>query len=633
MIPLWFRSLVLAAVAASPVFAQGPARLPEGVQAHRDLAYVDNGHERHKLDLFLPAQAQGPLPVLIWVHGGGWQNGSKDGCPPLRAGYVERGYAVASLNYRLSGHAVFPAQIEDCKAAIRWLRAHAKEFGLDPQRFGVWGSSAGGHLVALLGTSGEVKAFDVGAHLDQSSAVQAVCDYYGPTDFVAFVTTKGYESHAAANAPEAKLLGGTVEEKRELATQANPITHVSADDPPFLIVHGDRDPVVPLNQSELLFEALKKAGVSVHFHTIEGAAHGGGGFSGPEIETLVADFFAARLQKREVTVEAKATRSQVAATESPAGRPGAGAPPDFARLLERADTNRDGKLSRDEFRGPGPLFERLDRNGDGFVTREEDAAWRSGSAPERDSPPAAPPGESAAAGPAKGGEGRFQLEGERWTWREGDFTMSGILLKPEGRGSFPAVLISHGLGGSAGSFGLQKAREMVRWGMVCLAPDYTHSGAGGDRAAFGASEENLRRARTCLEILRGLPEVDASRLAAYGHSMGGFVTISLAASQPEGLKAAAITGSGVAPQDGHPAPSVKTAERIRTPFLMLHGADDTTVRPEQSAALKQALDRSGVANDRLIADGQGHPIDQTMREEVFRLVREWFEQHGVLRPR
>src|SRR5690606_26916634 len=141
MIPLWFRSLVLAAVAASPAFAQGPARLPEGVQAHRDLAYVENGHERHKLDLYLPAQAKAPLPVLIWVHGGGWQNGSKDGCPPLRAGYIERGYAVASLNYRLSGHAVFPAQIEDCKAAIRWLRAHAKEFGLDPQRFGVWGSS------------------------------------------------------------------------------------------------------------------------------------------------------------------------------------------------------------------------------------------------------------------------------------------------------------------------------------------------------------------------------------------------------------------------------------------------------------------------------------------------------------
>jgi acetyl esterase/lipase len=107
-----------------------------GVKAHRDLVYVEGGHERHKLDLYLPEKAEGPLPLLIWVHGGGWQNGSKDGCLPLRGGYVERGYAVASINYRLSGHAVFPAQIEDCKAAIRWLRAHAKEYGLDAKRFG-----------------------------------------------------------------------------------------------------------------------------------------------------------------------------------------------------------------------------------------------------------------------------------------------------------------------------------------------------------------------------------------------------------------------------------------------------------------------------------------------------------------
>ncbi len=378
MISSWLRRLfLLAALCAPAAFAQGPARLPEGLEAHRDLAYVDNGHERHKLDLYLPKQAKGPLPVLIWVHGGGWQNGSKDGCPPLRAGYVERGYAVASLNYRLSGHAVFPAQIEDCKAAIRWLRAHAEKFGLDPQRFGVWGSSAGGHLVALLGTSGEVKAFDVGAHLDQSSAVQAVCDYYGPTDFFAFVTTKGYESHAAATAPEAKLLGGTVEEKPELAKRVNPITHITPDDPPFLIVHGDRDPVVPLNQSQLLFEALTKAGVSAHFHTIEGAAHGGAGFTGEDIASMVAGFFDARLRQRDTTVEARTSRSKAAA-ESPTTRSGREGAPDFARLLERADTNRDGKLSRDEFRGPGPLFERLDGNRDGFITRDEDAAWRAG---------------------------------------------------------------------------------------------------------------------------------------------------------------------------------------------------------------------------------------------------------------
>ena len=249
-----------------------------------------SGHERHKLDLFVPEKADGPLPLIIWVHGGGWQNGSKEGCPPLRDGCTERGYAVASINYRLSGHAVFPAQIEDCKAAIRWLRAHAREFNLDPQRFGVWGSSAGGHLVALIGTSGDVKEFDVGANLDQSSRVQAVCDYFGPTDLAVFVTTPGYESHARADAPEAKLIGGAVLENKEKAARANPMTYVTKDDPPFLIVHGDEDRTVPINQSQLLFAALKKTGVSAHFHTIHGAGHGQG-FGGPEIEPMVSAFF------------------------------------------------------------------------------------------------------------------------------------------------------------------------------------------------------------------------------------------------------------------------------------------------------------------------------------------------------
>ncbi|MBE7498088.1 MAG: alpha/beta fold hydrolase [Verrucomicrobiaceae bacterium] len=224
--------------------------------------------------------------------------------------------------------------------------------------------------------------------------------------------------------------------------------------------------------------------------------------------------------------------------------------------------------------------------------------------------------------------GTFKLEGERWTYQEGNLEMRGILLKPAGKGPFPAVLISHGLGGNAQGFGMMKAREMAAWGMVCIAPDYTHAGRAGDRAEFGARPENLRRAAACLAILRSLPEVDGGRIAAYGHSMGGFVTIGLAAS--ENLKAAAITGSGIAPVDGQPAPSEKVAEKIRTPFLMLHGADDTTVRPEQSAALQQVLVRQQIPNDRLIADGQGHPIDQTMRVEVFRLIREWFVKHGVL---
>jgi dienelactone hydrolase len=254
----------------------------------------------------------------------------------------------------------------------------------------------------------------------------------------------------------------------------------------------------------------------------------------------------------------------------------------------------------------------------------------------------APPGEDGAPLP----EG-FHPAGEHWTYREGDFVMRGILLKPEGKGPFPAVLISHGLGGNAEGFGMNKARAFVKWGLVCIAPDYTHNaqalggrrpGSGGvakpaaDYATYGASPENLRRARKCLELAAALPEVDAKRLAAYGHSMGGFVTIGLAAQEPGLLKAAVITAGGIAPEEGHPAPSYAAADRIRTPFLIFHGGADTTVRPFQSAALKEILDRNHVPNERHVFEGENHPIDRTRQEDVYTGMREWFARQGVLPP-
>ncbi len=371
----WSLGLALFLIIGPGALAQS-RMTEEGVVAHRNLEYVPNGHERHRLDLFLPKDAKEPLPLLVWVHGGGWKNGSKDGCPPLRKGYVRRGYAVASINYRLSGHAVFPAQIQDCKAAIRWLRAHAGEYGLDPKRIGVWGSSAGGHLVALLGTSGDVKAFDVGGNLDQSSRVQAVCDYYGPTDFKVFVTTPRYESHASAGSPEALLIGGAVLENEEKARRVNPIEYVTRDDPPFLIVHGDEDRTVPLNQSRLLFEALKKAGRDVHFHTIHGAGHGRPGFGAPEIEEMVGKFLDAKLKDGQTRApKAVATESVVSEGDRKAaerGRPkGKRGRVTFNQVLLRNDRNKDGKLSREEFPGGQALYERMDRNKDGFVTRDE----------------------------------------------------------------------------------------------------------------------------------------------------------------------------------------------------------------------------------------------------------------------
>jgi len=363
---------------AGTVGAQPPQRqprereadLPRGIKAHRNVPYVTDGHPRQVLDVYTPEQRSGsPRPLIVWIHGGGWQSGSKENCPPLRAGYVEQGYVLASLNYRLSGDATFPAQIEDCKSAIRWLRAHAADYNIDPDRIGVWGSSAGGHLVALLGTSGDVAEFDVGSHLNISSRVQAVCDFFGPTDFTAFVKSKGYESHANADSPESKLIGGLVLEHPEKAAKANPITYVTPDDPPFLIVHGDSDPLVPLNQSELLFEALKGAGTRVHLHTIQGAGHGGAGFTADKVQGMIRTFFERRLKGTE-PVEKVATTSTSSVRPDEAGannRPR----PTFDQVLERSDKDGDGRISREEFRAAGELFDRLDADNDGFITREE----------------------------------------------------------------------------------------------------------------------------------------------------------------------------------------------------------------------------------------------------------------------
>jgi len=268
-------------------------RLLTSERTYKDVQYVPNGHERNKLDIYLPEQSDGlSLPLIIWVHGGAWLAGSKENCPAKR--FVAKGYAVASINYRLSQHAIFPAQIEDCKAAVRYLRANSEKYGFDPNRFGAWGASAGGHLVALLGTTGDVKEFEKGPNPDVSSRVQAICDYFGPTDFTKMSSFWSVMKHDAPDSPEAKLIGGAVQENKDKCKRANPITYVTKDDPPFLIVHGDKDPLVPHNQSETLLEALQKAGVKANLHIVPGGGHGG--FKDPAIDEMVDEFFAKTLK-------------------------------------------------------------------------------------------------------------------------------------------------------------------------------------------------------------------------------------------------------------------------------------------------------------------------------------------------
>ncbi|MEJ5258855.1 MAG: alpha/beta hydrolase [Anaerohalosphaeraceae bacterium] len=275
--------------------AGSPSDLPEkkAGPVYRNLAYVTDGHERHKLDLYLPAEGDN-FPLIVYIHGGAFLAGSKEQGVPLE--YVRDGYAVASINYRLSQHAKFPAQIEDCKAAVRWLRRHAEQYRIDPNHVAAWGPSAGGYLAAMLGVTGDTKEFDKGEHLEFSSAVQAVVDYFGPTDFLQMDDHRlpGGMVHNSPDSPASLLIGGPIQENKDKVQKANPITYVSPKAPPFLIVHGDQDPVVPYHQSILLDEALRKAGVPVIFYTVKGGGHGM--FRDPNVPKLTREFLEKHLK-------------------------------------------------------------------------------------------------------------------------------------------------------------------------------------------------------------------------------------------------------------------------------------------------------------------------------------------------
>ena len=273
--------------------AEASRKVPENVKVYRDVAYVTDGHARQKLDLYVPDTGEN-LPLIIWVHGGAWRGGSKEHYNPME--YLKSGYAGASINYRLSQHAVFPAQIEDVKAAVRWLRANAETYRLDPNRFAAWGSSAGGHLVAMLGTAGDVKEFEVGENLEVSSEVQAVVDYFGPMDFLQMDAHRLPDGlvHDAPDSPESQLVGGPIQEHKDRVARANPVTYVSKDDPPMLIIHGDQDKLVPYHQSVLLKNALEGAGVAVTLYKVEGGGHGW--FKDPKVPELTKAFLEQHLK-------------------------------------------------------------------------------------------------------------------------------------------------------------------------------------------------------------------------------------------------------------------------------------------------------------------------------------------------
>ncbi|NNE91832.1 MAG: alpha/beta hydrolase [Verrucomicrobiales bacterium] len=277
---------------SSPKNKKAP-KIPTGVRVIRDLEFAEHDGVSLKLDLYLPEKvdAKTALPVVIWIHGGGWKNGNKNNCKA--AFLAAHDFAVASISYRLTDVAQWPAQINDCYAAVRWLRQNAAKHGLDGEKIGVWGGSAGAHLAALVGTrkfDGEEKV---------SSRVRAVCNWYGPSELLTMPPNtigNGRTREQVEQSNGAKLLGATVMDVPELAKDASALDQVSADDPPFLIMHGSKDPGVPLEQSQKLHDKLKAAGVESELVVIEGAGHGGKEFQTDEVRNRIRDFFAKHLK-------------------------------------------------------------------------------------------------------------------------------------------------------------------------------------------------------------------------------------------------------------------------------------------------------------------------------------------------
>jgi len=255
-----------------------------------DIDYAGDGIIGHKLDIFLPKEGKGPFPVVITIYGSAWfSNSSKGTCfnDGLGQTLLKNGFAVVSINHRSSRDAIWPAQIHDVKAAIRFIRANASAFSLDTSFLGVTGFSSGGHLSTIAGVTSSIKSTTInnlpidlegtiGKSLGESSHVDVVVDWFGPTDFLLMDACGSSFSHNEVKSPESTLIGGAIQENKDRVALANPISYVSKGTPPFLIFHGTKDPLVPPCESEKLYEKMQKEGVKSELVIIEGGGHGPG---------------------------------------------------------------------------------------------------------------------------------------------------------------------------------------------------------------------------------------------------------------------------------------------------------------------------------------------------------------------
>jgi len=275
----------------------------------KDLNYAGDSMNYHNLDIYLPQVEKPNYPLVIVIYGSAWFSNNSKGTDLKTIGkaLLDAGFAIVMPNHRSSRDAKFPAQINDIKAVVRYIRANAAQYQIDTSFIGITGSSSGGHLSALTATSRNVNKFtigsatadiegEVGLYTNFSSSVDAVVDWFGPTDFLVMDSCGSTMSHNGPNSPESSLVGGPIQDNKDKVALANPITYVDASDPPFLIFHGDKDPLVPYCNSELLNTALQKAGVSSRFDLISEGQHGPG-VHVEQYYKMMVDFFLTESEK------------------------------------------------------------------------------------------------------------------------------------------------------------------------------------------------------------------------------------------------------------------------------------------------------------------------------------------------
>ncbi len=268
----------------------------------KNLNYAGDGESYHTLDIYLPNSTTKKSPLILTIYGSAWRSNRSKASKYIKKSLikplVEAGFAVASINHRSSTDALFPAQIHDVKAAIRFLRGNAKEYKIDPSFIGVTGSSSGGHLATMAGTTSHNKMMEgnVGSFLDYDSHVNAVVDWFGPTDFLLMDICGSRMVHDAINSPESKLIGGAIQENKDKASAANPITYINPETPPFLIIHGMVDLTVPYCQSKVLKIALDSAKIQSELISVRDGGHGRNVFK-EEFQNKMVMFFQKELNK------------------------------------------------------------------------------------------------------------------------------------------------------------------------------------------------------------------------------------------------------------------------------------------------------------------------------------------------